>query len=131
MSEENVEIVRAGNEAWNRADMDALRELQDPDVVVRPVPNWPERGPYIGRDAAIRFYQGMRDAFDADRLEEIGDVAFAGDQVVVRYAWDVMGHGPDVKFEVSAFYSVRNGKVRSTEFFWDHAEALRAAGLSA
>jgi hypothetical protein len=25
---------------------------------------------------------------------------------------------------------VRNGKIRTAEFFWDHAEALEAAGLS-
>ena len=35
MSQENVEIVRAAFEAWNAGDMDALRELYDPDVIVR------------------------------------------------------------------------------------------------
>ena len=33
MSQENVEVVRAAFEAWNRGDMDALRELYDPDVM--------------------------------------------------------------------------------------------------
>ena len=32
--------------------------------------------------------------------------------------------------EVTTIYSVRDGKVREVEFFWDHAEALEAAGLS-
>ena len=36
MSQENVEIVRAAFEAWNAGDMDAFRELYDPDVIVRP-----------------------------------------------------------------------------------------------
>ena len=35
MSQENVEIVRAAYEAWNSGDMDAVRELYDPDVVMR------------------------------------------------------------------------------------------------
>jgi predicted lipid-binding transport protein (Tim44 family) len=35
MSQENVEIVRASFEAWNAGDMDALRELHDPDVILR------------------------------------------------------------------------------------------------
>jgi hypothetical protein len=26
--------------------------------------------------------------------------------------------------EVTAIYTVRNGKVREVEYFWDHAEAL-------
>jgi hypothetical protein len=32
--------------------------------------------------------------------------------------------------ERTAIYTVRNGKVREAEFFWDHDEALEAAGLS-
>jgi ketosteroid isomerase-like protein len=36
MSRENVEAVRAAFEAWNAGRMDALREMQDPDIVVRP-----------------------------------------------------------------------------------------------
>ena len=35
MSQENVEIVRALFEAWNAGDMDAFRELYDPDAVMR------------------------------------------------------------------------------------------------
>jgi ketosteroid isomerase-like protein len=45
MSQENVEIVRAAFEAWNAPNMDALRELYDPDVVWRPAEGWPELGP--------------------------------------------------------------------------------------
>ena len=37
MSQENVEVVKAAFEAWNAGDMDALRDLCDPDVIVRPM----------------------------------------------------------------------------------------------
>ena len=47
MSEENVEIVRAAGQAWNAGDMDAFRELHDPDVILRPAKDWPEPGPYM------------------------------------------------------------------------------------
>jgi ketosteroid isomerase-like protein len=43
MSEENVEIVRALFEAWNAGDMDAFRELYDPDAIMRMAENWPTR----------------------------------------------------------------------------------------
>jgi ketosteroid isomerase-like protein len=33
MSHENVEIARASFEAWNAGDMDALRELYDPNAI--------------------------------------------------------------------------------------------------
>jgi ketosteroid isomerase-like protein len=32
MSQENVESVKTGFEAWNAGDMEGLRELYDPDV---------------------------------------------------------------------------------------------------
>ena len=35
MSQENLEVVQAMGDAWNAGDMDALREVYDPDVIVR------------------------------------------------------------------------------------------------
>ena len=32
--------------------------------------------------------------------------------------------------EWSTIFTVRRGKIRGQEFFWDHAEALEAVGLS-
>jgi ketosteroid isomerase-like protein len=57
MSQENVEIVRASFEAWNAGDMDAFRELYDPDVILRMDANWPEPGPYVGREAVMREFE--------------------------------------------------------------------------
>ena len=37
MSQENVEILKASIAAWNAGDMDSLRELHDPDVILRQV----------------------------------------------------------------------------------------------
>jgi ketosteroid isomerase-like protein len=68
MSRENVEIVRALFEVWNAADMDAFRELYDPDVIVRTVGDWPEPGPYVGREAAMRFHEQLRDTWDVNTL---------------------------------------------------------------
>jgi ketosteroid isomerase-like protein len=31
--------------------------------------------------------------------------------------------------ELTTIITVRNGKVREAEYFWDHDEALEAAGL--
>jgi ketosteroid isomerase-like protein len=45
MSRENVEVVRAFFEAWNAGDMDAVREMHDPDVILRTVRIGPSRGP--------------------------------------------------------------------------------------
>ena len=54
MSQENVEIVRAAFEAWNAGDMDAFRDVYDPDAILRIPEGWPEPGPYVVREAVMR-----------------------------------------------------------------------------
>ena len=130
MSEENAEVVRAASQAWNAGDMDAFREMHDPDAILRPEKDWPEPGPYIGREAVMRFYQQLRETFDADTVELTGDFSHAADRVVARWVWHGQGHGPEANLDVTTIYAVRNAKVREVEFFWDHDEALEAAGLS-
>jgi ketosteroid isomerase-like protein len=44
MSQENVEVVKAGFEAWNAGDMEAVREQLDPGVILRHPEDWAEPG---------------------------------------------------------------------------------------
>ena len=130
MSQENVEVFRAAIEAWNTGDMDAFRELCDPDIIVRPPPRWPEPGPFVGREAVMRQWYRLRETWDADAVEPISDFIEAADRVLVRQIWRGVGHGPESSMELTNVITVRNGKIVYQEFFWDHAEALEAAGLS-
>jgi ketosteroid isomerase-like protein len=130
MSQENVEIVRKAFEAWNAGDMDAFREFYDPDIIVRPPEGWPEPGPFVGREAVMGQWEQLRETWDADEVEPIGDFIDAADRVVVRQAWRGAGHGPSLNMEMTNVFMVRNGRIVYQEFFWDHAEALVAAGLS-
>jgi ketosteroid isomerase-like protein len=129
MSQENVEIVRAFFDAWNTGDMDALREMHDPEVIVRPVEDWPEPGLYVGREAVIRWFEQLRDTWDADAGEPITDFIDAADRVVVRFVWRGAGHGPESNMVFTGVFTVRKGRIRGHEYFWNHAEALEAAGL--
>ena len=130
MSEEKLEVMRRGFEAWNIGDMDALRELYDPDIIWRPPEGWPEPGPYVGRDAVMHQLEQMRETWDADALELISDFIVVGDRVAVRLIWRGVGHGPGLDMELTGVYTVRKGRIASIEFFWDHAEALETLGLS-
>jgi ketosteroid isomerase-like protein len=130
MSQENVQIVKAAYEAWNAGDMDALRELYDPDVISRPPDNWPEPGPWVGREAVMRQFGQLREAWDADVLEPISDFIEAADHVVVRQIWHGAGYGPESNMEITVVNTMRKGRVVYQEFFWDHAEALETLGLS-
>ena len=130
MAQENVEIVRAVFDAWNAGDMDAVRELYDPDVIVRTVEDWPEPGPYVGREAVMHWFGQMRETWDAGTVEPISDFIDAGDRVALRYIWRGAGHGPDMNMELTLVFTMRKGRIFYQEFFWDHAEALETLGLS-
>jgi ketosteroid isomerase-like protein len=130
MSQENVEVVRAAYEAWNAGDMDAWADFLAPDVISRPPEGWPEPGPFVGREAFVRWCEQLRETWDADALEPIGDFIDIGDRVAVRQIWRGAGSGPEANLEMTWVGTVRKGKIVFVEFFWDHAEALEAVGLS-
>ena len=129
MSRENAEIVRAMFEAYSAGDMDAFRELHDPDVIGRMPEGWPEPD-FVGREALMRQFEQLRETFDGTSVIPISDFIAAGDRVVVRLAYHGEGHGPEMNFEMTQVITVRNGKILYREYFWDHAEALEAVGRS-
>ena len=124
-----MENVRRGFEAWNAGDMDGFGELYDPHVVIRWAEGWPEGSePIMGREAVMRQWRQQREAFDADTVEPI-KIVDLGDRVVVRFIWHAVGSGPDLSIETTYIATVREGKTILVEYFWDHAEALKAVGL--
>ena len=130
MSQGNVAVVKAVFEAWNAGDMDAFRDLYDPDVILRALEGWPEPGPFVGREAVMREFEQMRETWDADALEPISDFIDAADRIVVRFIWRGAGQGPEANLEATGVFTVRKGGIVHQEFFWDHAEALETLGLS-
>ncbi len=129
MSQENVEVVRASFEAWNAGDMEAWGGFLAPDVIWRPPGDWPEPGPFAGREAVLRQVQQNRETWDADTAEPVSDFIHAADRVVVRFVWRVRGHWPEARMEITCVYTLRNGMISAFEFFWDHADALEAVGV--
>ena len=130
MSQENVEINQATFKAWNAGDMDALHDLYSPDIIMRHPEGWPEPGPFIGREAVMRQFEQIRETWDADTVEPIGDFIDVGDLVAVKIVLHGEGRGPEANIEMTNVVTVRNGRIVFIEFFWDHAEALEAVGLS-
>jgi hypothetical protein len=77
----------------------------------------------------MRWFEQLRETWDADALELIGDFIHAADRVAVRFIWHGAGYGPESSMEFTGVYTVRKAKIRSTEFVRDHAEAVEAVGL--
>lgn len=47
-------------------DMDAVRERYDPDVLMRTPEDWPEQGPFVGREAVMREWEQLRETWLVD-----------------------------------------------------------------
>jgi ketosteroid isomerase-like protein len=110
--------------------MEAIREQYDPAVVLRYAEDWPEGSePAMGREAVMRWIEQLRSTWDAQSLEPISFID-AGDRVITRQILRAVGQGPDLNLEVTVVTTYRQGKTILVEFFWDHAEALKAVGLS-
>jgi ketosteroid isomerase-like protein len=71
-----------------------------------------------------------RAAFDSDSLEFLRDPIAVGDRVIARVCWRGFGRGPQSQMQWSNAFTIRDGRILKVQFFWDHAEALEAAGLS-
>jgi ketosteroid isomerase-like protein len=131
MSEENVEIVRRSTELWNAGDVEGLRELFHPDVVLHVPEGMPEKGPFTGADEVIDQYRRLGENFTQHHLEST-EAEAPGDRVVVTYCWTVRGDysGVGAELRYTGIFRLRSGKITEVRYYWDHTEALEAAGRS-
>jgi ketosteroid isomerase-like protein len=134
VSQENVEIVRAAWEAWERKDMDAVFAFYDPQIV------WDQThygaaellGVYHGHDGIRRFFREWLAPFQSyyAQPEEFID---AEDAVVVRIRQGGIGKRSGVDVEMRPYwqvYRLREGKAVRIEIYGEQAEALKAVGLA-
>lgn len=59
-----------------------------------PPGGWPKPGPFVGREAVMREWEQVREAWNADAVQPISDFIDAGDRVAVMHIWRVAGQGP-------------------------------------
>src|SRR5262249_38474767 len=119
---------RAVFDAWNAGDMDQFRDIYDPNVVMQTVPDWPEPGPYVGREAVMGFFMALRDSLDFDAVEPNTDFIDVAAHVLVRHTWRGLGRGRKMNGGTTIICAGRGGKIIYLEYLGDHAEALKAGG---
>jgi ketosteroid isomerase-like protein len=132
MSEENVEIVRAGHETFNRRDLDAYLAVTDPDVEFTPYERVIEGlGPYRGHEDVRRWWNEALETVP-DFQVELDDVRDLGDLVLVRGRLRGHGAGSGAEFDRTywGLFRCREGRVVWWHAFQSEAEALEAAGRS-
>ena len=131
MSEENVELVRRFNEAWNRQDLTTWLALFPSDGEM----DWsrsrgPLKGVYRGHGELEAFWNEFWSTFEEVRVELHGFTA-AGSEIVVPNTAHLRGReGIEVVARSTFVYTVANGQITRQRMFQERAEALEAAGLS-
>ena len=130
MSQENVEIVKAWYDAYNREDWDAM--IKDAAAgfeldFSRAVGPW--RGVF-GLDQIRRLMGEFRETWESAWLEP-HEFIEAGDLVVVHSTMRVKGRGGIEVVSRAAFVAtIRNGACERISMYQERDEALEAAGLS-
>jgi steroid delta-isomerase-like uncharacterized protein len=129
--ESNKEVVRQYVAAFNRGDLEALRQLFTSDAVVQGVLGWGKL------DEIVPIWKELHEAF---AIELIVDAMIAeGDTVAVRYTergkfvGPFRGHEPTGRpFELVAmeWFILKDGKIQRRWGARDSASQARQIGLS-
>ena len=134
--ETNVELVRAGFEAFNAGDVDACVERLAPDFVMN-FAELPE--PLHGAEVWRQGFELMKHAFP-DLVAEIEDIFGAGDRVAVRlrfrgtHAGEFQGMpatGRKIEYVSHEFYRVSDGLIGEEWICSDFATLMRQLAPSA
>ena len=134
MSQENVEIFKRSDAAFNAGDIDAwLEEFLDPEI------EWHSALPglltqdgtvYRGHDGVREMFREIADVLD-EMTAEYSEIRDAGDCVVaiglLRTRGKASGAETDVPFALVGDY--RDGKTIRVRTYLDPNAALEAAGL--
>ena len=133
MSGENVEALKRAAEANNRRDYEAFLEEFDPEIEWHGIFGLMfgvEATVVRGHDGLLGYVRDLDEGFSV-REVQFTDFRDLGDRIVAL--GHVLGRGRESGIEFDSPYGglaeFKNGKcIRYSDYF-DHAEALKAAGL--
>jgi uncharacterized protein len=131
MSEENLEIVRRGYDAFDRRDLEALGEMISDDFELDlssyPIPDFPNTG--VGRDHLFRFFATYLSGFSEYEIT-VTDLLQADDMVVALLHDKAKLGDATVERDLAQIWTIDGGRVVRFQPFTTHEAALEAAGLS-
>jgi ketosteroid isomerase-like protein len=130
MSQENVEAVRRGFEAFQRGEWELFLQGVDPNIEFVELPAFGTKT-YRGHEGLVAAVQWWSSQWD-DFHTELTQLIDANDDQVVHVVRN-QGRGKlsrvEVAEEVAFLSTIRDGKAIRIEMFRSVSEALEAAGL--
>ncbi len=130
MSRENVELVRAAYEAWNRGDIGAALEHSRPDVRFVQDRRIPGAVDLTGREACRAWLESFYETWDEFRLSP-DRIEAVGDRVLILATIRAKGRMSEIEIEqrIGHILTVHGGQTVEWRSYADPADALEAAGL--
>lgn len=132
MSDENVELVKRGFEAFARDGWQALLPLLHPEFEAITSPDVAmEPDTYRGAEGVRRYFESFEEAMEDIRFLPQGEFIDAGDKVLVPFRLAARGKETGIEVEQPAFqvWTLRDGKALRVEVFGSREAAFEAAGL--
>jgi ketosteroid isomerase-like protein len=130
MSQENVEIIRRGFDAWQEGDLAANLRLLHEDVVCCRMAPLIDPQTYHGLDGYLEFASDWFEPYDEFVLTP-NEYIDAGDRVIVEVAQEGRLSGSSSMMQGTFWFvmTVHDGKVIRFEIYGGRDQALEAAGL--
>jgi ketosteroid isomerase-like protein len=132
MSEQNVEIVHAAFDAWNRRDFDAAVSALHDDAELHFIGGFADLmgTEFKGREGILRFWREWLGSVGGQ--VEIESTREAGDRIVVIATIVGAGEasGTPAKLRFGQVWSFRDARVSRVDGYYEPSAALEAAGLS-
>jgi ketosteroid isomerase-like protein len=129
MASENVDIIKAGFEAFNRDGAEGMMAFVHPEFVATTPPELAsEPDTYRGHEGVRRWFDSFYEVMDEIRWEPHGFHA-AGDKVIAEFTLHARGRSTGLEFGQDAVqvWTLRDGKAIGVELYPTLAEARAAA----
>jgi len=127
-------LLKQGIEAYNRRDMAAVGIAYHPEFEYRPARNWVEAGllepSYRGIEGHTAYVAGTAEVFGTEVYVKPVELVDFGDRIVVlaNVPMRAQASGIELTEKFALVSTLKDGLVIRVEEYYDHAEALEAAG---
>jgi len=131
MSQENVEAVRGGWDAWLRGEISEALTYFDDDVVATRVAPMPDVTSYHGREGLLQILADWVEGFDDFQMSTEEFIDANDEQVVVRVHQRAVGVQSRAPIEADFWFvhTLRNRRGIRVDIYGSKSQALKAVGL--
>ena len=131
MSQENVDLVRRCNEAYNRRDVGAYLDTVSESVRFRSRFSVMDNRDYTGHDEFRRYFAELDETWERYTMN-LDRTVVVGAKVVGLFHLEATGRESGLALEErpAVVFTVEAGKIVQIDAYPTHAEALEAVGLS-